>query len=68
MSSDYTIKLQSLKQYGTGTPWMFIERTDADAPILWPHDAKSWLIGKDPDAGKDWWQKEKGAAEDEMVR
>ena len=40
---------------------------EADAPIVWPPDAKS-LIGKDPDAGKDWRQKEKGAAEDEMVR
>ena len=50
--------------------WIFIERTDAqtEAPILWPPDAKSQLIGKDPDAGKDWRQREKGAAEDEMVR
>ena len=48
--------------------WMFIGRTDAEAPILWLPDAKSWLIGKDPDAGKDWGQKEKGVAEDEMVR
>ena len=46
------------------------ERTEAQiqAPILWPPDAKSWLIGKDPDAKKDWKQKEKGVAEDEMVR
>ena len=50
-------------------PWIFIGRTDAkaEAPILWPPDAKSRLIGKDPDAGKDWRQKEKGTAEDEMV-
>ena len=41
--------------------------TDAEAPILWPPDAKSQLIGKDPDAGKNWQQKGKGAAEDEMV-
>ena len=41
-------------------PWMFIGRTDAEAPILWPPDVKSWLTGKDPDAGKDWRQKEKG--------
>ena len=49
-------------------PWIFIGRTDAEAetPILWPPDAKSWLIGKDPDAGKDWRQK-KGTTEDEMV-
>ena len=49
--------------------WIFIERTDADAetPILWPSDTKNWLIGKDPDAGKDWRQEEKGMTEDEMV-
>ena len=49
--------------------WIFIGRTDAegDAPIIWPPDAKSWLIGKDPDAGKDWGQKEKGMTEDKMV-
>ena len=48
--------------------WIFIGRTDveAEAPILWPPDAKNWLIGKDPDAGKDWRQ-EKGITEDEMV-
>ena len=48
---------------------IFIERTDAEAetPILWPPDAKNWLNGKDPDAGKDWRQKEKGKTEDEMV-
>ena len=49
-------------------PWIFIRRTDAEAPILQPSDAKSQLIGKGPDAGKDWKQKEKGLAEDEMVR
>ena len=50
-------------------PWIFIGRTDveAEAPILWPPDAKSWLIGKDPDAGKDWRQKEKGMTEDKTV-
>ena len=49
--------------------WIFIGRTDAvaEAPILWPPDAKSWLISKDPDAGKDWRQEEKDKAEDEMV-
>ena len=49
--------------------WVFIERTDVEAetPILWPFDAKSWFIGKDPDAGKDWGQEEKGMTEDEMV-
>ena len=49
-------------------PWIFIERTDAEAeaPILWPPDGKSWLIGKDPDSGKDRRQEEKGMTEDEM--
>ena len=47
--------------------WIFIGRTDAEAPILWPSDSKRQLIGKDPDAGKDWGQ-EKGTTEDEMVR
>ena len=49
--------------------WVFIGRTDAKAetPILWPHHAKSWLIGKDPDAGKDWGQEEKGMTEDEIT-
>ena len=50
-------------------PWMLIGRTDAEAeaPILWPPDVKSLLIGKDPDPGKDWREKEKGAAEDKGV-
>ena len=50
-------------------PWIFIGRTDAEAeaPIFWPPDEKSQLIGKDPDAGKDWRQEEKGTTEDEMV-
>ena len=50
--------------------WIFTGRidTEAEAPILWPLDSKNWFIGKDPDAGKDWEQKEKGVAEDEMVR
>ena len=51
-------------------PWIFIERTvaKAETPMLWPPDAKSQLIGKGPDAGKDWGQEEKGTTEDEMVR
>ena len=50
-------------------PWIVIGRTDAEAgtSIIWPPDAKRWLIGKDPDAGKDWRQEEKGTTEDEMV-
>ena len=49
--------------------WIYIGRTDAEAetPILWPIDAKNWLFGKDPDAGKDWRQEEMGMTEDEMV-
>ena len=49
--------------------WVFIGRTDveAEAPILRPSDGKGWLIGKDPDAGKDWGQEEKGTTEDEMI-
>ena len=47
-------------------PSIFIGRTNAEAPILWPPDGKNWLIGKDPDAGKDWGQEEKGTTEDEM--
>ena len=48
--------------------WIFIGRTDAEAPILWPPDVKNGIIGKDPDAGKDWRQEEKGTTEDEVVR
>ena len=50
-------------------PWDFFGRTDAKAetPVLWPPHAKSWLIGKDPDAGRDWVQEEKGTTEEEMA-
>ena len=49
--------------------WIFIGRTDVEAetPILWPHDTKNWLIGKDPDSGKDWRWEEKGTTEVEML-
>ena len=49
-------------------PWIFIGKTvvEAEAPIFWPPNAKSWLIGEDLDVGKDWRQKEKGLAEDEI--
>ena len=49
--------------------WKFIGRTDAEAEtlILWPPDSKNWLIGEDPDAGKDWRWEEKGTTEDKMV-
>ena len=62
-------KIQPVHPKGNQS-WIFIGRTDveAEAPILWPPDAKSRLIGKDPDAGKDQRQEEKGMTEDEMVR
>ena len=47
--------------------WLFMGRTEAEAPILWPPDAKKWLNGKEPDARKDWRQGEKGTTEDEMI-
>ena len=52
----------------TNQSWIFIERTDAEALILWPPDAKSQLIGKDPDSGKDGGQEEKREVKVEMVR
>ena len=48
--------------------WIVIGRTEAETPILWPPDVKSWLNGKDADPGKDWKQEEKGTTEDEMVK
>ena len=61
-------EIQSVNPKGNQS-WIFIGRADAEAeaPILWSTDAKNWLIGKDPDAGKDWRQEEKGMIEDEMV-
>ena len=61
-------KIQSVHPQGNQS-LIFIGRTDAEAeaPILWPPDAKSRFIGKDPDPGKDWGQEEKGVTEDEMV-
>ena len=61
-------EIQSVHPIGNQS-WIFIGRTDAeaDAPTLWPPDAKNWLIGKDSDAGKDQMQKEKGTTEDEIV-
>ena len=60
------IKLVNCKE---NQPWIFIGGTDAEAeaPILWPPDAKTWLFGKDPNAGKDWRQEEKQVTEDETV-
>ena len=64
----YSREIQPVHPKGNQS-WVFIGRTDAEAetPILWPADEKNWLISKDPDAGKDWRQEEKGATEDEMV-
>ena len=61
-------KIQPVHSEGDQS-WVFIGRTDVEAetPILWPPDAKNCLIGKDPDAGKDWRQEEKGTPEDEMA-
>ena len=61
-------EIQAVHSKG-GQSWVFIGRTDVEAatPILWPPDVKSWLIWKDPDAGKVWGQEEKGTTEDEMV-
>ena len=61
-------KIQPIHPKGDQS-WVFIGRTDVEVktPIVWPPDAKNWLIWKDPDAGKDWGQEEKGTAQDEMV-
>ena len=61
-------KIQPVHPKGNQS-WVFFGRTDAEAetPILWPPHAKRWLIGKDPDAGRDWGQEEKGMTEDEMA-
>ena len=68
LESPLDCKIKPVNSKGN-QPWLFIGRTDAEAeaPILWPRDPKTWLIGKDPDAGKDWRQEEKGTTEDEMV-
>ena len=61
-------EIQSVNPKGNQS-WLFIGRTDVEAepPILWPPDVNNWLIWKDPDAGKDWRQEEKGTTEDDMV-
>ena len=64
----WTAEIQPVHPKGDQS-WVFIGRTDAEAEtsILWPPDVKSWLIGKDPDAEKDWREEEKGTTEDEVV-
>ena len=61
-------EIQSVHSEGD-QPWVFFGRNDAKAeiPVLWPPDVKSWLIGKDSDAGRDWGQEEKGTTKDEML-
>ena len=68
LESPLDCKIQPVHLKGNQS-WIFIGRTDGEAetPVLWPPDAKNWLIWKDPDAGKDWRQEEKWATEDEMV-
>ena len=65
----WTCKESQLVHPKRNQSWIFIGRTDAEAEtsLLWPPDVKNWLIWKDPDAGKDWGQEEKGMTEDEMV-
>ena len=62
-------EIQPIHSEGCSLSWVFFVRTDAKAetPVLWPPHAKSWLIGKDSDAGRDWGQEEKGTMEDEMT-
>ena len=69
LESPLDCKEIQLVQPKVDQPWVFIGRTDAEAetPILWPPHAKSWLIGKHPDAGRDWDQEEKGMTEDETA-
>ena len=64
---EYSWESLGLQGYHANQSWIFIGRTDAETPILWPPHGKSWLIWKDPDAGRDWGQEEKGTTEDEMV-
>ena len=67
LESPLDFEIKSVSPSKGKQPLIFIGRTDAEAPILWPPDVKSWLIGKNPDAGKDWRQEEKRATEDEVT-
>ena len=64
----YCKEIQPVNPKGIQSFWMFIERTDNEAPILWPPDVKNWLIRKDPDVEKNWRQGETGTTENETVR
>ena len=66
LESSLDCKIKPVNPKGS-QPWILIERADAEVPILWPPDAKSQLIRKDPIAGKDWRQEEKGMTEDKMA-
>ena len=68
LESPLDCKIKPVNSKGNQS-WIFIRRTyaEAKASILWPPDAKNWVIGKDPDAGKDWRREEKGTTEDDMV-
>ena len=68
LESPLDCKIQPIHPQGDQS-WVFIGRNDveAESPLLWPPQAKSWLTGKDPDAGRDWGQEEKGMTEDEMA-
>ena len=70
-SLESPLDIKEIKQVNTkgNQPWILIERTDAEAeaPILWSPDVKRWLTGKDPDAGENWRQEEKGTTDDERV-
>ena len=62
---DYMV-IKSVNPKGNQS-WIFTGKTNAEAPIDWPPDVKNWLLGKDPDTGKDWRQEEKGMIEEELV-
>ena len=68
LSSPNTLEIQPVFSKGD-QPWVFFGRNDAktETPVLWPPHVKSWLIGKDYDAGRDWGQEEKGTTENEMA-
>ena len=66
LESSLDCKIKPVNPKGN-QPWVFIGRTGAEVLVLWPANTKSWLIGKDPDSGKDWGQEEKGETEGEMV-